>query len=297
MGSAFREMCQGWSNGDVGIVDFCNCMARLRIAESEAVELFEILDSDGSGGVSLEELSQALRSVSPTISTKDFWQRWAAEWPEVVEAACECSHPVKGREARQHLGFLLAELLPEEIRSTCEGRSAPQVFLESISSVTFDALAVLLDVSEQNAAEIFERIASTANRRDTTTPASLSTKDSSRPQSRHELRGPHAKGAVLMIFIEDFAEYIQLWCDRGLNPTDGRRDVVRQAVAPARAAISAFKALLQPHKPSTVQEVALEATSQAKAERDRGRKRSLPKLTWQSYYSAIPTMTPAMFGG
>jgi len=67
--------------------DFTTSMCRLGIVEIEAVELFRIIDDDNSGYLSLEELRQAMRKVAPSTSLEEFWQRVAAEWPELSASA------------------------------------------------------------------------------------------------------------------------------------------------------------------------------------------------------------------
>ena len=53
----------------------------------EASTIFGIVDADGSGKISIVELRDALREVSPVLSLDEFWQRFAKQWPDIAEAA------------------------------------------------------------------------------------------------------------------------------------------------------------------------------------------------------------------
>eukprot|EP00931_Biecheleriopsis_adriatica_P041156 TRINITY_DN23556_c0_g1_i1.p1 TRINITY_DN23556_c0_g1~~TRINITY_DN23556_c0_g1_i1.p1 ORF type:complete len:788 (+),score=152.45 TRINITY_DN23556_c0_g1_i1:162-2366(+) len=323
---AFRGLCvpgvpgQDSASGCLKQRAFVHCMAALRVAEFEALELFKILDSDNSGSVSVEELREALREVAPATSLEGFWQRVAAEWPEVAEAARECSEPQGGLSARQRLGELLAELLPEELREQFEAPGArsiaagqvseqgrgvspvPVVSLRSVTLETFDALSAHLDISRPNARELFFRVlesaAPSSRRSDAATPessVSLSTEASSSffklPRDEVKSGGyantPHQQE----IFIEDFAEQLKLWT-QSLGGKQRPCDSVRQAVAPARAAISALKAEL-----SASDELPTPVISQESPPKPRppASKKKAPKLPWRAYYS-MPNPTPVFVG-
>jgi len=255
-------------------------MARLRIAEVEALELFQVLDEDSSGDVSLEEFREALRAVAPETSLKGFWQRLVAEWPEVAKAARDCAKPSLGQTARRHLGELLAELLPEELRVRFE---APQVastipqpspVLKTLSLEVFDALAANLDVSRANANQIFAWIATAVSSR--------------RQQSEEASEHTEAEGELpAEIYIEDFAEQLKIWTDnswdaQGQTPGGALHDI-QQAVAPARATIAALKQeLLPPAEARQCDNSQAVPQTIPKPQKHRPR---VPKLPWRTYYS------------
>eukprot|EP00930_Biecheleria_cincta_P043711 TRINITY_DN29999_c0_g2_i1.p1 TRINITY_DN29999_c0_g2~~TRINITY_DN29999_c0_g2_i1.p1 ORF type:complete len:746 (+),score=95.27 TRINITY_DN29999_c0_g2_i1:71-2308(+) len=276
---------------------FIDCMAKFQISESEAQELFRILDSDESGKITSDELREAIRSVAPSITLQGFWQRMAAEWPEIVEAARECSDPSKSWSARCRVGGLLFELLPQQLREQTprlksglkqeQGRTkllqAPGC-LHSVSLDAFDALAALLDVSSQNARELYFQILGMV---------------SPHPSWQHEERASTASGRsedcrddLEEIFLEDFAEHLRLWTEDAMDLSvtrAGRTYSLRQIVAPAKAAISALtKELSPPVEPSKIKPVPPPKESKTK-------RRSI-NLPWRTHYPCMQSITPVFIG-
>lgn len=270
---ALREfIAHAPTSGAFSRFDFIDCMTKLHVSESEAQELFHILDADGSGRITSQELREAIRSVAPSITLQGFWQRMAAEWPEVVEAARECSDPSKSWSARCRVGVLFFELLPQELRQRERGGTtflqAPGC-LHSISLEAFDALAALLDVSSENASELYFQIL-----------GMVSPHKSRRHKERDDLQEIH---------LEDFAEQLRLWNEDSMNfavTQAGRRHSLRQIVAPAKAAISALtKELLPPVEPSKIQ------PSPPPRPRSKTRRRNV-NVPWRTHYPSMQSMTP-----
>ena len=305
MADALR--CLDATNSDLSESELARIVTRCEIPGFQALQL------GGSSAISASrDLRRMLRAAAPAISLQDFWQRVATEWPQVAEAAA-ARHPVKPNKAskankadkadkpeaeaqtphaaQRCLETLLSELLPE-FHETCSNSESNIQVLPSLSFEMFDALSCHVDVSQENARELFHCIASTAAALDETTgealqPANLA---SSQPSSS--------------VFVEDFAEQLTMWAEtsepKGSKRT-GAAERVRQVVAPVRAAISALKAELQPTAESTAETAADDARRSETSElqephreaplkglsRSKMRRRS--KLPWCTYYRCCPS--------
>jgi len=257
---------------------------------------------EGSTG----SLKGFLRAAAPAIRLQDFWQRVASEWPQVLEAsaaaaAASVSSATLGRrrgkekfnaeeaqkdataeavptplQALQRLEALLAELLPEfqafpvPHTSTLDSQA---LVLPYLSFEMFDCLAEHVDVSQENALELFRCIASSAAALGRKTGEAL------------EL----GQLAATSIFVEDFAEQLTMWS--AFEPKGSKRvraaERVRQVVAPVRAAISALKAELT--TASTLVPSHSEETSEPPfLEPPRSKVRRRSQLPWCAYYRCRP---------
>jgi len=295
---AFRELSHAAGNMQLSSArldreGFASSLAKLGIVDIEAAELFSLCDDDNSGDVSLDELREAMRDVSPTIRLAEFWQRFAAEWPEIVVAARQ-----EGSSGRVAAGALILEMLPEDLQQACAVSacftlstrgtgSQPQKAIAkralcTLSLEAFDALAALLDISRENANEIFRQIQRAA---------SLQRKPaSSRVRQKDAEEGTFGSPIIrreekYIVYAEDFLEQLQLWtenpCRRASgDPLDPHRDVVQQMVAPTKAAISALKAELLA---SSRSQPSRDVVRDVAAARSRVTTKRLPKLPWQAF--------------
>jgi len=277
---------------------FSNWMESWNICREEAAEYFNFLEgaeccnSDGSNGSDLlKNLKNVLYAAAPKTSLEDFWQRVAAEWPELLEAAHAKSAP--GR-----LADLLLELLPMEMRLIMKqmrqgsrqgtprkvsgSRKRPQVTehstsgnvqsqsplsLLSLDLKAFTALAMHIDVSPEDSKELFESIARSAS-----------------SQSSEDVV-PEAQ-----IYLDDFAEQMILWTE-GVDRRGPMKEKIQQLqhfrFAPVRAVISALKAELLPPAPTReTPEVP------KKLPVDRKEKKHKPQLPWCTYYHLRPNPMP-----
>jgi len=299
---AFRHLIAGGSHSrKLDSASFRAVLAPLGVLDVEAAEIFRIFDEDASGDVSLDELREAMREIAPTISMESFWQRFAAEWPQVRAAA-----RIGGSSGSHRAGALLLELLPEDIRQRCgitalprlggqmchealgEGPSAAtsdlpaRLSLIALTSEVFDAFATLLDISRANASDLFQHITAAARKQ-----------CGNATQGDAQAKTGLTDGEEREVDMEDFLEQMQLWTDNPLSIQVSQRastalrqpaalnGLMAEMLAPSRAAISALKAELAPeaHRP------------QEKASSRCGRRPSkLPKAPWQKCSPALPTM-------
>jgi len=273
---------------------FANWMESWSICREEAAEYFDFLkgaeccNSDGSNESNLlEKLKNSLHSAAPKTSLEDFWQRVAAEWPELLEAAHAKSAPGQ-------LADLLLELLPMEMRLIMKqmrqgsrqgtprkvsgSHKRPQVTehstsgnvqsqsplsLLSLDLEAFTALAMHIDVSPENSKELFESI---------TRSASVAQSEDVVPEAQ--------------IYLDDFAEQMILWTE-GVDRRGPMKEKIR--FAPVRAVISALKAELLPAAPPSETP---ESTKATKLPKDRKEKKQRPQLPWCTYYHLRPNPVP-----
>lgn len=241
IGAAFQQAAgPGNAAARLDQADLEAALLRLGVEESEAAELFQIMDEDGSGDLSLQELQDAVRSAAPSVNLTVFWQRFSIEWPEIVAWAHDGTD-----DARQRARLMLADLIPADILQVHGDEYLPgdrlrragaaeacQRTLVVLKPETFDSLAVLLDISRSNAMELFRCIVEAAG-----------------PQPVGD-SGDCNQG--MLIYVEDFLEQVKLWTEESLledlNARESRdaRKCIRTAIAPARAAVSALKAELTP---------------------------------------------------
>ena len=295
------ESCVHSPESHVDKDTFSNWMESWNICGEEAAEYFNFLtgaeccDSDGSNESNLlEKLKNSLHSAAPKTSLEDFWQRVAAEWPELLEAAHAKSAP--GR-----LADLLLELLPMEMRLIMKhmrqgSRQTPRkvsgshkrphvtehstsgnvqsqspLSLLSLDLEAFTALAMHIDVSPENSKELFESI----------------TRSASVAQSSEDVV-PEAQ-----IYLDDFAEQMILWTE-GVDRRGPMKEKIQQLqhfrFAPVRAVISALKAELLPAAPPSETPVSTKATKLPKL--DRKEKKQRPQLPWCTYYHLRPNPVP-----
>lgn len=306
---------------------FTFAMARYHISEPEATEIFKAIDSDGSGELTVDEFRHCIRECNPPTSVDSFWIRFAAEWPEIVDVAkMGCEDPSLGDDSRRRIGCMLAELLPQELRETHAraqspllGRRSksitghgptralsPQPCLESLTLPTFDALAAMLDICSHSAADIFMRLARAHGHKIPSTPDgrrdSAGHRRPSRPHA-HVRRLSMRRSSISKesspwnhqeIFIEDFAEQLYVITGHVLAAgcTEGsgsHHHNLRQGLAPARAAISALKAELEPEE----KDGQASTTSGHEPGKVPGSKsRTRLKLPWVSYRSPVQPRQP-----
>jgi len=257
---AFRHITTGGASRQTSVgldkAGFVSALSRLSIPEIEAVELFRIVDEDHSGTVSITELRDALREVAPRTTVEGFWQRLAAEWPDI---ACGASGKASG--SRRQTEALIAELLPEHLRQACHplceigssaAHGAPPGMLPYAS---FDAIVSLLDVSSENARELFQYVLVAADpwkKRMPSTPTGSQELDPGRCNKNKSL----SDVVEDVIYVDDFLELLKLWTENPLSHRP-REDVscqsrnshwndVNRVVGPAKATLSVLKAELVP---------------------------------------------------
>lgn len=119
-------------------------LSRLGVEEQEASLLFDIIDTDVSGTISIEELCETLREVTPEISLEEFWHRFNARWPGIRVAA---GMP----EGRRHAAEMIFQILPSHCRGLLNDLPL------GLSAEAWDLLCAQLDVSRPNAAELFKQ--------------------------------------------------------------------------------------------------------------------------------------------
>jgi hypothetical protein len=269
---------------------FSTALSRLGVVDAEAAEIFKTIDKDGSGDVSLDEFRNALREVAPVISIECFWQRFAAQWPQLCREAAK-----GGVTARQRAGTLLLELLPRDVRQRCiiteisdhADKSEQPTVRPSFVAFTFEmfnAFASSLDISRANAQDLFQKIAmsSTLRRR-----PSLASRRTGFATSRNTTN--NLDESAREVDLEDFLEELQLWTDRIATDTKSGgnvsncqpehtpfSEIMGQMLAPSKAAISAFKAQLAP--PVETWNAQDKASSRCTV-----RPRRLSKPPWQSF--------------
>jgi Ca2+-binding EF-hand superfamily protein len=322
MSHAFRELIAADSHSsDMDCKSFSSALSRLGILDVEAAEIFKIVDGDGSGDVSIGEFRDVMREIAPTIRIESFWQRFAAEWPEIRVAAS-----LGGALAQQTVGALVLELLPHELsdkygmdasprRGGTLARTShaankfaaapPAQTLRVITFEVFDALSALLDVSRANAQELFAQILAAVSfqRR----PAASRLSETCESAFDAEMRVELSEGAEQEVHMEDFLEQLQFWIE---NPLEIRLDaksddrargiecgvvtkapaqisgVLEQVLAPSKATIAALKAELAPPKPEPTR------PSEKASSRRSSRRKKLPKLPWQPFTVAPASVIP-----
>jgi hypothetical protein len=272
---AFREVSSGVSGlaARLNRAEFEVTLMRMGIHESEASELFRVIDDDDSGDISLQELQDALRGAAPITSLGGFWHRVAMEWPELASCALQPS-----RESNQRDRLLLSELMPPDLLKLHGGGPLPgdshnyrmsrtpaaegegdagaeerASTLVVLTAETFDALAMQLDISHDNAMKLFKCIVSATGQQ------------------------PRTPGKSMEIYVEDFMDQLKLWSEESLLEAgvemgngDGLNGI-RKAMAPGRAAIDALKRELSPTPPVVAQEVAKTAAAPPVGLKDRRR--------------------------
>lgn len=121
-------------------------LSRLGVDEQESSLLFDIIDTDASGAISMDELRETLREVAPSVSLEEFWHRFATRWPSIRVAA-------SGPEGRRGATEQLFKILPAQYR----GGSLDLPL--GLSAHAWDIIAAQLDVSRPNAKDLFRQCA------------------------------------------------------------------------------------------------------------------------------------------
>lgn len=280
---------------------FIVALSRLSIPELEAVELFRIIDDDNSGCVSMTELRDALRDVSPSTTLDEFWQRFNAEWPEMAATA-----GAKDFKSRYKMEGLLAAIVPAHLQEECQAPMArgspdrPGI----LSLEAFHAIASLLDISSGNAGELFKGVVSASawQGRMPQLPTAVEEEDQhlghvpGQIECEEHDRKEERRGAIIpkgvnitqvhelgenAVYVEDFMDLLQFWI---ANPALSNREMLR-VVDPAKAMISALKTELSITKDKDIGSSARKASppAAAKGRRDSLNSRKIPKLPWCSY--------------
>jgi len=225
------------------------------------------------------------------------------------------------RAKRMRVGGLLAELLPQALRQSCTISYSPSMrskaavvdtvpsrALTVLTPETFDAIAALLDISREDAAELFGKIREAASSGRTAPRQTLSVDPKEllaavpSPRVSPRAGGKEAQedpSEAAEVFIEDFIEQLRLWTENPLSCTPGEGPLggsacVREAVAPARAAISALKAELRPPSPAKPAQDRETSASRVSGSH-RPRRRAAPKHNWRPYCSSVPAR-PLVYG-
>lgn len=122
-------------------------MLRLGVDEKESSLLFDIIDTDASGTISIWELRETLREVALPVSLEEFWHRFHSRWPNI---RAEASSGSVGRRRAVEAVF---KILPEKYRGT--SLDLPL----GLSSDAWNVLCEELDVSRTNGEELFRQCA------------------------------------------------------------------------------------------------------------------------------------------
>lgn len=120
-------------------------LSRLGIEEQESSLLFDIIDDDSSGIITIQELRETLREVAPSVSLEEFWHRFNESWPNIRAAASS------GPEGRRRATELLFKILPAKFHS--QSLDLPL----GLSADAWDVLCAELDVPRTNALELFRQ--------------------------------------------------------------------------------------------------------------------------------------------
>eukprot|EP00746_Dinoflagellata_sp_MGD_P148080 gnl/MRDRNA2_/MRDRNA2_80348_c0_seq1.p1 gnl/MRDRNA2_/MRDRNA2_80348_c0~~gnl/MRDRNA2_/MRDRNA2_80348_c0_seq1.p1 ORF type:complete len:272 (+),score=48.02 gnl/MRDRNA2_/MRDRNA2_80348_c0_seq1:29-817(+) len=117
------------------------------IAEEEARKLFQLIDQDRSGTISLEELKEALREVAPWASLNEFWCKFAIQWPDIAELA--------GNGAQAHRRAtekLFASISPSNHPVQLQLKKE---IPDTLTKGAFIEICSQLDITDSNAVELF----------------------------------------------------------------------------------------------------------------------------------------------
>jgi len=276
--------------------------------EMEALELFRIVDVDNSGDVSVAEVRDAVRDVAPSTTLEGFWQRLAAEWPEIKSLAHKVVHE-GSKEGHRRACEIIAELLPTHVQHQCTpprllGCEAP--VLATLTLEAFDAIAAHLDISSRNAADLFDCIIAASRKgQSSVSLPNVTLNLSAQPVSEDSLAGG-GNGELSLdssmrreCYMEDFLEQMYLWVDNplGFQRSDDagciRRERALQHVMHvsvlAKEKINALKAELTPlgQGAPVVTRARLKDSSNR-----RKRKNKAPKIPWVSSCAAKHSLLP-----
>jgi Ca2+-binding EF-hand superfamily protein len=265
--NAFQELA---SSGGMQLPheEFVASLAKIGITETEAELLFRIIDQDSSGDVSIDELREAVREVSPDTDLESFWKRFDAEWPEILAAISAGAGGDTTLRQLSQASVLLSELVmsEEEVpvspsKRLKDARSAYAL----LSTKDFDFLAARLDVSRRSATELWALIVA---------------------------RAPGKDGVC---YVEDFLEQLHLWAgnplalrvgvaERGPGRDRAVQQEVLQVSALARATLSKLKAELEP-EPTESSEPQAPVISKPRSASAGRRVSKTPKLPWCAHFA------------
>jgi Ca2+-binding EF-hand superfamily protein len=205
------------------------------VAEEEAQTLFNLIDQDSSGTISLHELREAVREVAPWISLDEFHRRFAHQWPDIARLAGKGAHS-----HRRGAEKLFALLSPAHL---CTDLGATKELPDCLSKEAFVEMCTLIDITESNSAELFEVCATSA-----------------KWQCRRP--GDDVDGSVVL--LDDFFDCLHLWSENPVNHSvaqltekehrRGSANDVAKHLAPVRGVLKALKGQLASFK--TKQELA-----------------------------------------
>lgn len=131
---------------------FASHLLRLGFEEQDSSLLFDILDTNTDGFVSVKELQEKLREAAEPTSLEEFWHRFNSRWPNIRAAASG------GPEGRRRATESLFQILPAECQG-CAPRGTRLDVPLSLSLDAWDVLCVELDVSRANGEELFRQCA------------------------------------------------------------------------------------------------------------------------------------------
>jgi hypothetical protein len=199
---------------------FASKLQQWGVDGDEAQSLFNLIDADQSGNISLEEVLETLREVAPWTSLDEFWHRFALQWPDIAECAGG------GAQARRKGTAKLFALIPSSHH--VKRKELP----ESLSSCAFDKICMQLDISRSNSVELFTLCATSA-------------KWQCRDARRADAQMPSTDCDV-----DDFFDCLHLWSENPLNNlipqgrSRGGENDVKKYLAPVRCALKALKGQL-----------------------------------------------------
>lgn len=154
---AFKELSQAPGHRDKGVEGdlsqpltrevFAFRLSRLGVEEQESSLLFDLIDTDASGTISIFELREILREVAPPVSLEEFWHRFHSRWPNIRAEASS------GAMGRRRAAELLFKNLPAKFRGS------PLDMPVGLSVEAWTILSEELDVPRTNSIETFRRCA------------------------------------------------------------------------------------------------------------------------------------------
>lgn len=205
---------------------FARQLLPLGVDNEEAQSLFALIDADKSGTISIDELRDGLREVSPWISLDQFWGRFACAWPDIAQSSGG------GAQARRRGAEKLFALVSSEHRGPL--KELP----ESLSRGAFGDICANLDISTKNALELFTLCATSA-----------------KWQCRDGRRGnAEALSTESECDLDDFFDCLHLWSENPLNQKNrhlsaaeqrrGSANDVSKYLAPVRHTLDSLKGQL-----------------------------------------------------
>eukprot|EP00746_Dinoflagellata_sp_MGD_P155423 gnl/MRDRNA2_/MRDRNA2_85362_c2_seq3.p1 gnl/MRDRNA2_/MRDRNA2_85362_c2~~gnl/MRDRNA2_/MRDRNA2_85362_c2_seq3.p1 ORF type:complete len:526 (-),score=84.87 gnl/MRDRNA2_/MRDRNA2_85362_c2_seq3:419-1996(-) len=220
---AFRALGVSASR-ELGRKAFTTTLLRWKIADEEATKLFALIDIDGSETISLEEMREALREFAPWVSLKEFFCRFARQWPDIAELSGTGAQAYR-RAAKKLFAHISARNHPAQLRREKE-------IPETLTQGAFIEICSQLDITDGNALELFALCTTSAKWQHRSVETNLDE-----------------------YALDDFFENLKLWSDNSLSvsslhctPAEIRQrsgKTIAKYLSPAQGILNALKRQLQ----------------------------------------------------